>query len=109
MPDWTTMRALLAGIPDLDGARCKGRADLFERTVSEYRIDGQPASASTELVANARSEALRICNVECPMVDACRAWLGALPAAQRPRGVVAGLVITSTGTPAKRTACAADS
>ncbi|QQW36882.1 hypothetical protein [Mycobacterium marinum] len=109
MPDWTTMRALLEGIPNLDGARCKGRADLFERTISEHRIDGQPASTSAALVENARSEALRICNNRCPALDACRAYLQRLPAAQRPRGVVAGLVITSTGTPAKRTACAADS
>jgi WhiB family transcriptional regulator, redox-sensing transcriptional regulator len=109
MPDWTTMRALLEGIPDLDGARCKGRSDLYEGTISEYRIDGQPASASAALVTNARSEALRLCNDGCPALDACRAWLGAMPAAQRPRGVVAGLVITSTGTPAKRTACGAQS
>ncbi len=46
MPDWATMRAVLAGIPVLDGARCKGRADLYERTDSEHRAAGQVVNAA---------------------------------------------------------------
>lgn len=41
MTDWDTMRALLAGAPNLHGARCKGRSDLFERTVGEHHMTGQ--------------------------------------------------------------------
>ena len=41
MPDWDTMRTLLESIPDLHGARCKRRADLFERTTGEDRAAGR--------------------------------------------------------------------
>lgn len=94
MPDWDTTRALLEGIPALNGARCKGRADLYERTDSEHRMTGR--LTMTEL-DDARRDALRLCNHRCPALDACRAWLDALPAAQRPRGVVAGQVVHSDG------------
>ncbi|WP_100482301.1 hypothetical protein [Mycobacteroides abscessus] len=100
MTNWNTLRPLLAGIPALPGAPCKGRSDLYERTIGG-RIEGRHAG-SPEL-ENARCEALRLCNDRCPALASCRAWLGALPATRRPRGVVAGLVITSSGTPAKRT------
>lgn len=96
MPDWDTMRALLAGIPVLPGAPCKGRSDLYERTIGEHRAAGR---FTTTEIDDARREALRLCNDGCPTLDACRAWLSALPAAQRPRGVVAGQVIMSSGLP----------
>lgn len=98
MSDWQTMRALLAGIPALPGASCKGKSDLYERTVGEHRRNGRLTKTEVD---NARGEALRICNDECPMVEPCRAWLSALPASRRPTGVVAGVVITAGGTPAK--------
>ncbi|MCG7582795.1 hypothetical protein [Mycolicibacterium sp. OfavD-34-C] len=101
MTDWNTVRPLLAGIPALPGASCKGRSDLFERTIRERRTDGRLDCAELE---NARCEALRVCNNGCPALAACRAWLDALPAMRRPRGVVAGQVITSSGTPARRNA-----
>lgn len=94
MSDWDTTRALLAGIPALPGARCKGRSDLYERTIGEHRADGLPAKDELE---NARSEALRLCNNGCPALDPCRAWLAALPVAHRPAGVIAGQVITTGG------------
>ncbi|KUI13605.1 hypothetical protein AU192_04165 [Mycobacterium lehmannii] len=112
MPDWDTMRALLEGIPALSGARCKGRCELFERTTGECRAAGRMTWKDLD---DARREALRLCNDGCPALEPCRAWLGALPAAQRPRGVVAGLVITAggvpsrTGTPATLVASEADS
>lgn len=106
MSEWSTMRALLAGIPALPDAPCKGRSELYERTVGERRVVGQLTKAELE---NARCEALRLCNNGCPALGACRAWLSALPATRRPRGVVAGLVITSSGTPAKHTTSAVDS
>lgn len=106
MTDWNTLRPLLAGIPALPGAPCKGRSELYERTIGERSKGRHPGSPELE---NARSEALRLCNDRCPALGACRAWLAAQPATRRPRGVVAGLVITSSGTPAKRTTSAADS
>lgn len=106
MTNWNTMRALLASIPALPDAPCKGRSDLYERTIGDR---SQGRSAGSPELENARCEALRLCNDRCPALASCRAWLGALPATRRPRGVVAGLVITSSGTPAKRTTSAADS
>lgn len=91
--NWDSLRPLLAGIPDLRGAPCKGRSNLYERTIGEHRMTGRLTKAELE---NARSEALRIC-ASCPALDPCRAYLGALPAARRPRGVVAGLVVNSSG------------
>lgn len=98
MSDWDTTRALLAGIPALPGARCKGRSDLYERTVGEHRINGRITKTELE---NARSEALRLCNNGCPALQSCRTWLSALPVSRRPTGVVAGLVITAAGLPSR--------
>ena len=97
MSDWQTMRALLAGIPALPGARCKGRSDLFERTVGEHRMTGRLTKTEVD---DARREALRVCGA-CGAQTPCRAWLSSLPASRRPPGVVAGVVITAGGTPAK--------
>ncbi|MCZ0727958.1 hypothetical protein [Mycolicibacterium iranicum] len=99
MPDWDTMRALLAGIPALPGARCKGRSALYERTAGEHRAAGR---TTTEELADARREALRLCET-CPALHPCRQYLQGLPIAQRPRGVIAGQVITSTGRPRSTT------
>lgn len=97
MPDWDTMRALLEGIPTLPGARCKRRAGLFDRTTGEDRAAGR---TTTEELDTARREALRLC-AACPVLTRCRAWFTSLPIAHRPRGVVAGQVITSNGRPMK--------
>ncbi len=94
MPDWQTMRALLAGVPDLPGARCKGSADLFEATVAEH-----DKTATRSEVQQSRAVALRIC-AACPARTACGDWLASLPLSRRPRGVVAGEVITANGLPA---------
>jgi hypothetical protein len=99
MSEWDTVQAMLAGIPDLPGARCKGRADLFERTVGGRREEsGRPAH--TYELENARAAALRLC-AACPALDPCRVWLDGQRLTRRPRGVVAGQVITSTGEPSK--------
>ena len=97
MSDWDTTQSLLAGIPDLRGAPCKGREDLYERTISEHHAAGR--LTKTEL-DDARREALRLC-AGCEAQTHCRAWLDALPKSRRPRGVVAGVVITTAGTPSK--------
>ncbi|APE15700.1 hypothetical protein BOH72_11195 [Mycobacterium sp. WY10] len=91
--NWKSMSALLAGIPDLPGARCAGLADLFEATVDEHG----KADTRTER-EHARIAALRLCN-GCPALTPCRAWLDSLSPMRRPRGVVAGQVIASSGQP----------
>lgn len=112
MSDWDTTRALLAGIPALPGARCKGRSALYERTVAEHQMTGRLTKTEVD---EARREALRLCNNGCPALEPCRAWLDGLPAARRPTGVVAGVVITAGGkplttrTPAKRAPCGTES
>ncbi|OSC32052.1 hypothetical protein B8W69_02850 [Mycobacterium vulneris] len=95
MTNWEHMSALVGGIPDLRAARCKGRADLFEATVAVRRIDG---GSSRNEVNAARVAALRLC-AACTALEQCRAWLATLRPTRRPRGVVAGQVITSTGLP----------
>ncbi|ULE32585.1 hypothetical protein [Mycobacterium sp. IDR2000157661] len=93
MPDWRTMSALLAGVPDLPGARCKGKADLYERTVAVQRADGEPTRDELD---TARAAALALC-AECPSLVPCRAYVDGLRPSQRPHGVIAGRVVTSTG------------
>lgn len=93
--NWKSMRALLAGIPALPDARCRGRAALFEATIAVRH--GAPAKAELE---NARSEALRLCRT-CPALGPCRAWLTGMPQTRRPRGVVAGMIVTASGLPAR--------
>lgn len=87
--NWTHMAELLAGIPDLAGARCRGRAGLFERCVAEH---GRPQHETH----HARTAALRLC-AECPALDPCRAWFNGLRPTQRPTGVIAGQIVRSDG------------
>jgi hypothetical protein len=72
------LRAAIAPLPDLTGAACVGRSDLF---------DLRPVDSDDRVYR----EALALC-ARCPVLDACRAWFASLPAAQRPVGVIAGRV-----------------
>ena len=72
------LRAAIAQLPDLTGAACTGRSDLF---------DLQPLDSDDR----AYREALALC-ARCSVLDACRAWFASLPAAQRPGGVIAGRI-----------------
>lgn len=76
--------------PSLPGARCRSEWELFDRAAGGHNRDD---------VAYARAQALALC-WSCPVLDRCRDWFSALPAHDRPRGVVAGQLIT------KRSACA---
>lgn len=89
--NWTDTTELLASLPNLTGAACKGRAALFEATITEH---GKTAT-KTEL-EHARTAALRTC-ADCPALNRCRRWFDSLPAAHRPRGVVAGQIVRSDG------------
>ena len=91
--NWKSMNALIAGIPDLPGARCAGLADLFEATIDEH---GNAASRAQR--EHARAAALRLCHA-CPALAPCRTWLDGLRPTRRPRGVVAGQVIAASGLP----------
>lgn len=75
-------------VPDLDGAACKGRHELFDATVyqgphkaGEVRID----------IGYAREKAMQIC-ATCPAIKSCSEWVDSIPAYRRPAGVVAGQV-----------------
>jgi WhiB family redox-sensing transcriptional regulator len=67
-------------LPNLEGAACAGRSDLFDLVPSD----------SAER-AHSEARALAIC-ARCTVLGACRAWFASLPAAQRPVGVIAGRV-----------------
>jgi WhiB family redox-sensing transcriptional regulator len=84
--DWAD---LLVGIPDLEGARCKGRADLFDATIGRRRVDDGP---TRQELADAREATMRICN-ECPALGPCRAYVEYLRPSWRALGVVAGQVV----------------
>jgi len=71
---------LAVGAPALPGARCRGRAHLFDEPEQ-----GEPA----ELVEQRHAQALGLCR-HCPALTACAAWFDTLPPRQRPAGVVAG-------------------
>lgn len=80
-----TMLIALAGAPSLPGARCRGRAHLFD---PGERTEG----AST--VAARHAQALGLCE-HCPALTRCESWVDSLPPGRRPRGVVAGRVISA--------------
>ncbi|MDQ1304501.1 MAG: WhiB family transcriptional regulator, redox-sensing transcriptional regulator [Actinomycetota bacterium] len=71
---------LAVGAPALPGARCRGRAHLFDEPEP-----GEPA----EQVDQRHAQALGLCQ-HCPSLTASAAWLASLPARHRPAGVVAG-------------------
>lgn len=72
---------VLAGVPRLPGARCKGRAELWDEVddpeVVEY------ATAQCEM---------------CPALAACSSWADSLPARKHPTGVLAGRLVKRENT-----------
>jgi WhiB family transcriptional regulator, redox-sensing transcriptional regulator len=75
-----SLAAAITPVPNLKGAACAGRSDLFD-----------PARYHSADRAHREARALAIC-ARCPALGACRAWFASLPAAQRPFGVIAGRV-----------------
>lgn len=75
--------------PNLPGARCVDRHDLFDLTIEATRT-GLPGAAD---VAAARAEALRLC-AGCPELAPCGEWFDRQPKQFRPLGVIAGRVVT---------------
>ncbi|CAN5407543.1 hypothetical protein BH09ACT7_BH09ACT7_05010 [soil metagenome] len=78
------LAAVIAAVatPPLQGARCVGRWGLFD--------EADPDEDSADVGARHR-QALNLCQL-CPAMSACARWVGALPATQRPSGVIAGRV-----------------
>ena len=89
------LASLAAACPPLPGASCRGRAELFDRTVWER---GRQKDTH-----QARAEALAVCHA-CPAQTACRAWLDSLPPDQRPIGVVAGQIVAENKSPNRKRA-----
>lgn len=69
---------LTHGIPDLHGAACAGRPELFD-VADRHDPTAQAAKA--------------IC-ATCPVLGACRQWLNSLPRWGRPCGIVAGRYVS---------------
>jgi WhiB family transcriptional regulator, redox-sensing transcriptional regulator len=89
--NWARMAALVASLPDLDGAACAGEYALFDSTIPGWgEVTGKPARRHE--LDNARAAALRLC-AACPALDDCRVWLDGLRPSRRPRGVIAGQVV----------------
>jgi WhiB family redox-sensing transcriptional regulator len=80
--NFADLAATLWGAPALPGARCRGRSHLFDPAVADEK---------STTVAARHAQALGLCQ-HCPALDACQAWVHALPLKQRPLGVVAGAV-----------------
>lgn len=91
MNNWDEMVSEFGEIPLLPGARCRGRWELFDATITGHRGgDGSD-------LEYARNAALQLCT-GCPALDPCRDWLASLPASQRPLGVTAGQLKTDGAT-----------
>lgn len=75
---WEGIASALAGLPDLRGAMCVGRWDLF---------DADQDDADDRAWAIER--AVEICQT-CPVLAACIVYVDGLKPSQRPPGVVAG-------------------
>lgn len=80
MTNWDHMTELVSAIPDLPGARCKGRADLYEKTIA---VRHNASRSDRQERDTARAAALRIC-VGCPALEPCRAWLDQQRPTRRP-------------------------
>ena len=72
--------------PDLPGARCVGKWELYDLTAAGHTM---PRAT----VVQAQHDALELCR-HCPVLQACEEWLAGLPPYRRPRSVVAGRMNT---------------
>ena len=83
----TGLLAALSVAPSFPDAACRGYHWLYDMTIP---AGGGPAPAE---VRQARRDCIETC-AACPELEPCRQWLQSLPRADRPEGVVAGLVVT---------------
>ncbi len=73
---WSSLSGVLAGIPELHGARCRGQWEVWDET------------DDPELVEYAKSQCLA-----CPVLAECRSWFESLRPSKRPIGTVAGQLV----------------
>ena len=73
---------ILHGVPSLPGALCPDHPHVFQASSD---------CADPETREYAIATAVRLCKA-CPALDICRDWIDHQPAAQRPPGVVAGIL-----------------
>jgi hypothetical protein len=78
---WESLSAVLRSAPDLRGARCAGRWDLFDAEQDD-----------PEDRAWAVERAIQICG-DCPVLGPCTAYVDGLKPSRRPPGVVAGRLV----------------
>jgi WhiB family transcriptional regulator, redox-sensing transcriptional regulator len=77
---WASLGVALAHIPNLTGAACAGRWELF---------DLQPFPRADRAMREA--QALTLC-AHCPALLECKRWLDSMPPSVQPYGVIAGRV-----------------
>jgi hypothetical protein len=77
---WASLGAAFAHTPNLDGATCAGRSDLF---------DLQPFHSADRAMREA--QALTLC-AHCPALLACKRYFDSMPLSVQPYGVIAGRV-----------------
>lgn len=82
MSTWEAMLDALAAAPVLPGAKCRGRAHLF---------DEPAADEAAETVQARHRQALDLCS-RCPSLTRCETWFASLPPRKKPGGVVAGRI-----------------
>ena len=87
MNTWDELVSQLHTIPDLPGARCRGRHELFDATITGHRGD------TPDNLEYARTAAAQLC-ATCPALHDCAAWLDTQPPHNRPLGITAGRLIT---------------
>jgi WhiB family redox-sensing transcriptional regulator len=73
---WESLSGALSGIPELNGARCRGEWSTFDETDDPEIVD----------------YALNLCR-SCPALAECEQWLQSLLPRKRPVGVVAARVV----------------
>lgn len=83
MSQLTNLLAAIGAAPALPGARCRGKAHLFD----ERQPDEAPETAQQR-----HTQALGLCQ-HCTALASCQTWFGTLTPAKRPHGVIAGRVI----------------
>ena len=83
MPILADLLGAIAAGPDLTGAACRERPDVFDATT------GKAAGPITY------ARAIEVCT-SCPALTACTTWVESLPPSQRPFGVTAGVIRRQT-------------
>jgi WhiB family redox-sensing transcriptional regulator len=80
VPALADLLGAIAAAPNLTGAACRERRDVFDATTG--KAAGRPG---------VYARAIKVCT-SCPVLTRCSAWVESLPPSQRPLGVTAGRI-----------------